>query len=260
MAKKETTVNAIIADDETLARNVIRKYLLSFPQIKIIAECSNGLAALNKINELQPDLVFLDIQMPDLDGLSLLGELKHLPLVIFITAFDQYAVRAFELNAVDYLLKPFDKDRFATAVKKVMEQKISPAFLEKKINSIQASLNQVLHSGENFISRILIKGKSGYSFLDVQEITWFEADSDYVKIHTREKVFLKNISLNELESKLNPGMFIRIHRSSIVNIKCIKEMKPYFNGEYHLYLTTGQELKLSRSYKDKVKQIIGESI
>jgi len=259
MIKNETIVNVIIADDETLARNVIKKYLVSFPQIKIIAECANGLATLNKINELHPDLVFLDIQMPDLDGLSLLSELEQLPLVIFTTAFDQYAVKAFELNAVDYLLKPFDKNRFAIAVKKVLDQKIPPALLETKINSIQNSLDQVLQTG-HFISRILIKGKSGYSFLDVQEVSWFEADSDYVKIHTKEKVHLKNISLNELEAKLNPASFVRIHRSSIVNIKYIKELKPYFNGEYHLYLTTGQELKLSRSYKDKVKQIIGESI
>ena len=260
MVKNETTINVIIADDETLARNVIKKYLQAFPHMQLVAECGNGLTALNKINELHPDLVFLDIQMPDLDGLSLLAELEQLPLVIFTTAFDQYAVKAFELNAVDYLLKPFDKDRFAAAIKKIMDQKISPAFLEKKINSIQHSLSQVMQTDKNFISRILIKGKSGYSFLDVEEITWFEADSDYVKIHTKEKVYLKNISLNELEAKLSPRTFIRIHRSSIVNVKCVKELKPYFNGEYHLYLTNGQELKLSRSYKDKVKLIIGESI
>jgi two-component system LytT family response regulator len=258
--EKTATIKAIIADDESLARNIIRKYLLDFPEINIIAECDNGLTALNTINELNPDLVFLDIQMPDLDGLSLLNELKEIPLIIFTTAFSQYAIQAFEKNAVDYLLKPFDKGRFAVAVEKAMEKKSSPSFLEKKINTLQTTLNQILDADKKITTRLLIKGKNAYSFLDVKDITWFEAHSDYVKIHTKEKYYLKNISLNELESKLNPQVFIRIHRSTIVNVSYVKEMKPYFNGEYHLFLTTGEKLKLSRSYKDKLKFIIDESI
>ncbi len=260
MEKSETIIKAIIADDESLARNVIKKYLSAFPQIKIIAECENGLIALNKINELKPDLIFLDIQMPELDGLSLLNELPQLPLIIFTTAFNQYAIKAFEINAVDYLLKPFDKDRFAQAIQKVIEQKSSPAHIQKQIKDLQNSLDEVLKADKKFTSRILIKGKDGYSFLNVQDIIWFEAYSDYVKIHIKEKFFLKNISLNELETKLNPEIFIRIHRSTIVNIAYIKEMKPYFNGEYYIYLTNGEKLKLSRSYKDKLKIIIDESI
>jgi len=260
MEKSETIIKAIIADDESLARNVIKKYSSAFPQIKIIAECENGLIALNKINELHPDLIFLDIQMPELDGLSMLNELKQLPQIIFTTAFNQYAIKAFEINAVDYLLKPFDKDRFAQAIQKVIEQKNSPAFFQKQINNLQQSLDELLKGDKKFTSRILIKGKDGFSFLNVQDIVWFEAYSDYVKIHTKEKYFLKNISLNELETKLNPETFIRIHRSTIVNIAFIKEMKPYFNGEYYIYLTNGEKLKLSRSYKDKLKIIIDESI
>ena len=260
MEKYGTILKAIIADDEPLARNVIRKYLSAFMQIKVIAECENGLIALNRINELQPDVVFLDIQMPELDGLSMLTELKQPPLIIFTTAFSQYATRAFEINAVDYLLKPFDKDRFTQAVQKAIEKGNSPVQIQKQINGLQHSLDELLKAGKKFTSRILIKAKDGYSFLSVEHIVWFEACSDYVKIHTRENVFLKNISLNALETKLNPETFIRIHRSTIVNIAFIKEMKPYFNGEYYIYLDNGEKLKLSRSYKDNIKNFIDESI
>ncbi len=260
MEKNETHIRAIIADDESLARNVIRKYLTAFPKIKIVAECENGLVALNKINELDPDLIFLDIQMPDLDGFSMLNELTHTPLIIFTTAFNQYAIKAFEKDAVDYLIKPFDRDRFAQAIKKVTEQKYSPAFLENKINTLQDSINKMLTTDKKFTTRIVIKVKESYSFLNVQDIIWFEAYSDYVKIHTKEKYYLKNISLNELEIKLNPQTFIRIHRSTIVNIVYIKEMKPYFNGEYHLHLTNGEKLKLSRTYKDKLEIFFGSAL
>ncbi len=260
MAEQEMTIKAIIADDESLARNVIKKYLAAFPQIEVIAECENGLIALNKINELKPGLVFLDIEMPELDGLSMLNEIQELPLVIFTTAYNQYAIKAFEKNAVDYLLKPFDKDRFAQAIHKVTDQKNTIATFQKQLTKLQHSLNELVNTGKKFSSRILIKGREGYSFLDVNEITWFEADSDYVKIHCKEKNYLKNISLNELELKLDPVLFVRIHRSTIVNIKYIKELKPYFNGEYYLYLTNGEKLKLSRTYKDRIKHIIDESI
>ncbi|MEO8086638.1 MAG: LytTR family DNA-binding domain-containing protein [Bacteroidota bacterium] len=256
----EILLKVIIADDETLARNVVKKYLQDFPQIEIVAECDNGLSALNQINELHPGLVFLDIQMPDLDGLSLLNELQHPPLVIFTTAFNQYAISAFDKNAVDYLLKPFSAERFAQAVQKALDRKSSPGVMAEKIKSIQESLNQVLNADKKYISRILIREKSGYSFLNTLDISWFEADSDYVKIHTKEKVLLKNTSLNELELKLNPEHFVRIHRSTIVNVSFIKGLVPYFNGEYHVMLSTGEKLKLSRSYKDKLKLIIGESL
>ncbi len=253
-------LKAIIADDEILARNVIKKYLGDFPHVEIVAECENGLIALNKINELHPDLAFLDIEMPELDGLSLLSELKELPTVIFTTAYNQYAIKAFELNAVDYLLKPFDKKRFALAVQKVTQQKVSPANLQAQLNNLQRTLNEIKKTSKKFTPRILIKGNNTYSFLNVSDIIWFEASSDYVKIHTKEKFYLKNISLNELEEKLNPKTFIRIHRSTIVNSDFIKEMKPYFNGEYYIYLINGEKLKLSRSYKDKIKLIIDDSI
>ncbi len=260
MAKSVNTIKAIIADDESLARNLVRKYLSAFQQIEIIAECADGLTALNKINELKPDLVFLDVQMPELDGLALLRELTTVPLVIFTTAYNQYAIKAFEMNAVDYLLKPFDKDRFAQAVNKALDQKNYISYFQKQISHLQQSLSELLHTEKQFASRILIKSKENYFFLDVGEITWFEAFNDYVKIHCKEKIYLKNTSLNEVEIKLNPKIFIRIHRSSIVNVNFIKELKPYFNGEYYLYLSTGEKLKLSRTYKDKIKLIIGESI
>jgi len=260
MSIPEPVIRAIIADDEPLARNLIRNYLISFPQIKIVAECENGLKALNCINDLHPDLLFLDIQMPDIDGFSVLKELKQFPLIIFTTAFHQYAVEAFELNAVDYLLKPFDKERFAVAVQKALLQKSTPSFIQKQIDDIQRTLGELIRVERKFTSRILVKNKEIYSFLPVKDILWFEAFNDYVKIHTTEKFHLKNISLNELEAKLNPDQFVRIHRSSMVNIAYIKELKPYFNGEYHIFLTNGEKLKLSRSYKAKLRQIIDENL
>ncbi len=260
MITDSNTLKAIIADDESLARDVIKKYIADFPDIIIIAECENGLAALNSINQLNPDIIFLDIQMPELDGLSMLSELKDLPLVIFTTAYNQYAIKAFEISAVDYLLKPFDKERFASAIQKVLARKNPAGHIQKQISDLQNSLTDYINAGKKFITRMLIKGNDAYSFLNLNDITWFEADSDYVKIHAKGKSYLKNISLNELEKKLDPAVFIRIHRSTIVNISYIKEMKPYFNGEYYLYLTGGEKLKLSRSYKDKIRLIIGESI
>ncbi len=253
-------ITCIIADDEMLARDVIRNFLSDFNEIKIIAECENGLTTLNTINELDPDLVFLDIQMPEIDGLTLLKELKKPPLIIFTTAFNQYAIKAFEINAIDYLLKPFDKERFSMAVTKVLNHKNDNTSIENKISTLQNSLNEFIHGDKKFVSRLLIKGNDAYSILNTRDVTWFEAYSDYVKIHTKEKTYLKNISLNELESKLDPSQFIRIHRSTMVNINYIKELKPYFNGEYHINLTTGEQLKLSRSYKEKISQILDKSL
>lgn len=258
--EKEIIITAIIADDEPLARSVIKNYLSGFPMIRVIAECENGLAALNAINAQKPDLLFLDIQMPELDGISMLSELKELPLVIFTTAYNQFAIRAFELNAIDYLLKPFDRNRFSQSLKRVLEHRSLSSSMEDKISNLQNSLDTLLVTGKNFISRILIKGKSGYSFIHVEEVLWIEAYADYIKIHSKDKIYLKKVSLAETESKLNPQQFIRIHRSTIVNISFIKEMKPYTNGEYIICLTNGEKLKLSRSYKDKISSIINESI
>jgi len=224
------TIKAIIADDELLARNVIKKYLEDITEIEVVAECENGLQTL-----------------------------KQMPLIVFTTAFNQYAIKAFEVNAVDYLLKPFDKERFNIAVHKIMELRNSISFFEQKINRLQQSFNEYINTDKKPTNRILIKGNDAYSFINTSEVLWFEAFSDYVKIHTAVKTYLKNLSLNELENKLDPRHFVRIHRSTIININFIKEMKPYFNGEYFIFLSNGEKLKLSRSYKDKIKFLINES-
>lgn len=260
MENTNIQITAIIADDESLARSVIRNYLTGFPMIQVVAECENGLVALNEITRLKPDLLFLDIQMPELDGISLLSELKELPLVVFTTAYNQYAIKAFELNAIDYLLKPFDRERFGQSIKRVLEHRSLPSSMEDKLINLQKSLNTLLETDKKYISRILIKGKTGYSFLNLEDVLWIEAYSDYIKIHTKDKFHLKNIGLNETEIKLNPQQFVRIHRSSIVNISSIREMKPYTNGEYIIHLTNGEKLKLSRSYKEKISALINESI
>ncbi|MEO6130614.1 MAG: LytTR family transcriptional regulator DNA-binding domain-containing protein [Saprospiraceae bacterium] len=260
MENQEIQIRAIIADDESLSRDVIRNYLSAFPMVQVVAECEDGLMALNEINRLKPDLVFLDIQMPEIDGISLLGELNALPKIIFTTAYNQYAIKAFELNAVDYLLKPFDRDRFSQSMTRVLSHGNIPSSMEQKIMHLQQSMNQLMVSEKKYSTRILIKGKTGYSFLNLQDVLWIEAYSDYIKIHTKEKFYLKNLGLNEAESRLNPEHFVRIHRSSIVNISYIREMKPFTNGEYIISLTNGEKLKLSRSYKDKIVLLTDESI
>ena len=151
-----TQITALIADDESLARDVIRNYLSGFPMIRLVAECENGLDALNEINRLKPDLVFLDIEMPEMDGISLLSELKELPLIIFTTAYNQYAIKAFELNAIDYLLKPFDRERFGQSMQRILEHRTSPASMEQKLGNLQQTLNTLIESEKKYINRSVI--------------------------------------------------------------------------------------------------------
>ncbi|HJW27821.1 MAG TPA: response regulator, partial [Saprospiraceae bacterium] len=193
-------IKAIIADDESLARNVIRKYLVGYSDIEVVAEAADGLTALNLIQEHRPGLVFLDIQMPELDGLSMLNELDMMPMILFTTAYHQYAIQAFDHHAVDYLLKPFDKKRFDLAISRVMERSGQTSALQVQLKAMQNTLDQLIDGGKKYLNRILVKGKEGHVFVETRDILRFEAYSDYVKIHTRERFFLKNISMMELES------------------------------------------------------------
>lgn len=261
--EKKNKLKALVVDDETLARDLIRVYLKDHPAIEIIGECGNGVDAVNAITALKPDLIFLDIQMPDLDGFEVLEHLKTeaAPLIIFTTAYDQFALKAFEVNAIDYILKPFEKERFEQALKKVEKFSASAdaALSSPKLEALLTDYHQwKKEKTTTYASRILAKNNKTVFLVNVTDIEWLEASNDYVTLHTKTEQFLLGQSLNHYESRLDPALFMRIHRSTIVNINQIAEMQPYFNGEYFVILKNGTRLKMSRNYKDNLNKISGE--
>lgn len=241
-------MRVIIIDDELPARKKIRTFLADEPKIEIIGEASNGLEAVKLIEELRPDLIFLDIQMPGLTGFQVLQELDKaiMPGVIFTTAYDEYAVKAFEVNALDYLLKPFDEERFQKALERVNKQ-----------NSQHNQYNQLtnllleLKKQPNYLQRLLIKTAGKIIFIKTDEIDWIEAEEKYVQIHVGKDKYLYRETMNTLEQQLNPENFTRIHRSYIVRIDFIKELVPWSHGDYLLILQDKTELNLGRNYRDK---------
>lgn len=246
-------MNAIIVDDESLAREIIKKYLGDFPDIKLVAECSNGFEGVKAVNELKPDLLFLDIQMPKITGFELLELLDAPPLIIFTTAFDQFAIKAFEVNAVDYLLKPFSKERFAEAVTKA-----SATLNKNEVQPLDELIDYTV-SEKSFINKIIIKDNSRIFIYPVDEIVQIEAQDDYVMIYTHSSKHLKQKTMKFYEDKLDPSRFIRIHRSFIVNATMIKNIELFEKDTYRLVLTNNSVLPVSKSGIKKLKQFIGNS-
>lgn len=249
-----------IVDDERLARQAIRGYLSGFKDFEVIAECSNGLEAVTTVDQLKPDLLFLDIQMPQFSGFEVLKLLRNPPpAVIFVTAYDSYALDAFDVSAVDYLLKPFDKERFDASVTKAMRYLSNGHHtgLEERISQMLKKYDEE-HRRNGAVQRILIKESKRIFFLKLEQIYWFEASGDYVIVHTENKSHLINESLIHLEKKLDPEQFIRIHRSSMINADYIQEFEPHFNGEFYVTLKNQTKLKLSRTYRDNVRFLFGE--
>jgi two-component system LytT family response regulator len=226
--------------------------------VELIGEYAGGPDTVHAIRTLHPDLVFLDIQMPGMDGFSLLREVgpDHLPLVVFVTAFDQHALEAFRVHALDYLLKPFDRERFLDALERAREQ-----IRQKRQGELQAKLTTLLDVSRpaQRMERILVKSAGRISFLKAEEVDWIEAQGDYVRLHAGGKKHLIREKISELEQQLPPERFIRIHRSTMVNIDRIKEMQPLFYGEYAVILHDGTRLTLSRSFRDRVFQRLTSS-
>ncbi len=242
----------------------MKLYLEEHPDIVVTGECTNGVEALNSIISLAPDLIFLDVQMPDLNGFEVLRELQpeKTPMVIFITAYDQFALKAFEVNATGYLLKPFEKARFDATVRNAIAlvRQSKKSALETKLRDLLLDYEAWKTSSTKtvtYLSRILIKESRKAFFIKTADVLYFEASGDYVSIHTPEKKYLIHESLQHLERNLDPEQFIRIHRSTIVGIDAIRELHPHFNGEYLVLLKNGVKLKLSRSYKENLKHIKG---
>ncbi len=288
-------VRVLIVDDESLARQRVRRLVQAEADVEVVGEAESGHEAVALIRELQPDLVCLDVQMPGLDGFGVLRELDggHVPMVLFITAYDEHAQRAFDVHAVDYVLKPVDEDRFRAAFDKARKQRAnavaaerlgelletvrrladgSAAVAEARADGAGAAIGHGLASananafpGANgagntngrFASRILVKQDGRMFFVKTTEIDWIEADRNYVRLHVGKTAHTIRERISHLEETLDPRVFARIHRSTIVNLNRVREMQQWFSGDYVVILEDGTRLRLSRHYRDRVEKQVG---
>lgn len=279
-------VRVLIVDDETLARQRVRRLLQNETDVEVVGEAETGHDAVAMIRELQPDLVCLDVQMPGLDGFGVLRELDggHVPMVLFITAYDEHAQRAFDVHAVDYVLKPVDADRFRTAFEKARKQRANAVAAERLgelLDTVRrmadggtgsentatialasgpaglASANGGAAANNRYASRILVKQDGRMFFVKTTEIDWIEADRNYVKLHVGKTAHTIRERISHLEETLDPRLFARIHRSTIVNLNRVREMQQWFSGDYVVILEDGTRLRLSRHYRDRVEKQVG---
>jgi two-component system LytT family response regulator len=263
----ETALNlrVVVVDDEAIARRRITRLLQSEPGVTVVAECADVDAAVETIRNEAPDLVFLDIQLPERDGFGVIEAVgaEHMPAVIFVTAHDQYAIRAFEVHALDYLLKPFSPERFRESLQRATsrlsraeaEHGRNLADLLDSVRAEQSKLERlILGSREGYLQRLLVKAHNRMIFVRSSDVTWFEAEGNYVRVHVGRESYVVRDTMNNLETKLDPSQFLRIHRSTIVNIDHVKEMHMWFAGDYIVVLQDGTELKLSRGYREKMEE------
>jgi len=247
-------IRTLIVDDESLARERLRQLLQDKPEIEIIGECADGQEAVTALEKDRPDLVFLDIQMPELDGFGVLKAIRAepMPVIVFVTAHDQFALRAFEVHAVDYLLKPFDRERFGIALNHALEQvkQRGRTGISEKQSAVLAELKPAKP-----VERLAVKTGGRVFLIKVPDIDWIEAAHNYVELHVDKQTHMLRDTLNAIEARLPSDQFVRISRSVIVNIERIKELQPLFYGEYAIILQSGVRLTLSRRYRDKLQQL-----
>jgi two-component system LytT family response regulator len=251
-------IRAIVADDEAVARRRIARLLRAEPGVSVIAECSGGLETVNRVTVEQPDLLFLDVQMPDLSGLEAVQRIgpERMPLVVFVTAYDQYAIKAFELNAVDYLLKPYDTERFAQALARA-RQRIDEGDAGGRARDLQNVVQVLLAEksraesvdGAPYIDRIAIKTDAGMRVVRLTDVDWIETDGNYVHVHIGDTSHAVRGTLANLERQLHPARFARIHRRHIVNLDRVAEVRPWFAGDAILVLRDGKKLRVSRTHR-----------
>src|SRR5262249_19756721 len=256
----QAKVTALIVDDEALARKFIRRMLKEDRDVEVVGECNDGKSAVAMIQKHKPAIVFLDVQMPAMDGFTVLEAigLERLPEIIFTTAYEKYAIRAFELHALDYLLKPFDQTRFQDAIHHAKER-LSQHQPDAGRLQISALLENV-KAQSKYLERLIIKADGPISFLHTRDINWIEADDKYVHLHTAKASRMVRQTLSAMETQLDPKQFQRIHRSAIVNIERIKELEPTFNGEHVVLLDDGTKLTLSRTYREKLFERMGKPL
>jgi two-component system LytT family response regulator len=245
-------IKVIIVDDESLARQITKSYLSTRSDIEILSECSNGFDAIKKINELKPDLIFLDIQMPKLNGFEMLELIENPPIIVFTTAYDNFALKAFEVSAVDYLLKPFSEERFSAALEKAISQ------LGDRFQQNSAIVNIIKTHDEKieFLERVVIKDGGKITIIPVEEIKWIEAQDDYVLINSEKGRFLKQKTMKYFENHLNENQFVRIHRSYIINLDFLQHLEQTDTESYRLVLKNGKELPVSKTGLTKLKSTL----
>ncbi len=260
-------IRTLIVDDEPAAREGMRHLLAADPEIVIAGECADGRTAAAAIRAGAPDLVFLDVQMPELDGFGVLREvdLEQAPALVFVTAYDQYALRAFEVHAIDYLLKPFTDERFRESLDRAKRQ-VRQGRMGELSGKLEALLEQYgpdsgpRRGRPRYLDRLLVKASGTVTLLRAAEIDWIDAEGDYVRIHVGKSWHLLRETMKNLEGQLDPARFVRIHRSTIVNLEKIKELQPFFRGEYVVVLHGGTTLKLSRGYRENLERRLGRAI
>src|SRR6185295_14602907 len=241
----------IIIDDEPLARSIVIEYIQNFPDLVVSQVCSNGYEGVKAIQQYKPDLIILDIQMPKINGFEMLELIENPPAVIFATAFDEYAIKAFEAHAIDYLLKPFNQDRFDKAIQKWSEQ--NNRNVEKNTQDLLETASQSPAQSQ----RIVVKSGSKIKIIPVHDVLYLEAADDYVKIHTKEGYFLKNKTMSHFEQVLDPQQFVRSHRSYIINVQQITRIDPYEKDNHIAILRSGAKVPVSRSGYGKLKEVLG---
>lgn len=243
-------IRVLIVDDEEPARQKLRLFLAAESDFVVVAEAKNGLEALQLVDSIHPDVIFLDIQMPKLDGLAVAANLENMAntRIVFVTGFNEYAIKAFELNAVDYLLKPYDKGRLQKTLSRVRGQSL----LEKPYSI--PKLVQDYRSEQRYPQQLLFKTENAFEVVQTDDIEWIESSANYVKVCLFDNAFIARQTLTMLQSQLDPTRFIRIHRSHIINITAVKKVSSLSKGDYNLQLKSGTELKLSRSYKEQFFQ------
>jgi len=252
-----TKIRTVIVDDEELARDRIQALLEQQPDVEIVGVCTDGPSAVETIDRTQPDLVFLDVQMPGMNGFEVVDNLERtkLPAVVFVTAHDAHALKAFEIHALDFLLKPFDQTRFEKALERARGQ-LTQSKGTTILDSRLVSLLEELHEERKYSERLIVKSSGRVFFVRTEEIDWVEASGNYVKIHTKSDAHLLRESMKNMEAKLDPKTFVRIHRSAIVNIDHIKELEPWFHGEYIVIMRDGTRLTASRVFSDRLSALI----
>lgn len=263
------TLSTIIVDDESLARRGLKMRLAELEGVEVLAECRSGREAIPAIRELKPDLVFLDIQMPGLDGFDVVNELQsdNMPLIVFVTAFDQYAIKAFDVHAVDYVLKPLDEARLEEAVTRARNRLADSASDDQKQRLLEviieltgkseSAIQEMLQSHDtDYADKLVIKDGSEVTLLPTREIDWVDAAGDYMCVHANGETHVMRSTMKHLEAQLDPKLFKRIHRSTLVNLEQIAKLSSHINGEFFVTLECGACLKMSRTYKSSVAHLL----
>jgi two-component system LytT family response regulator len=245
----------VVIDDERLAREGLVKLLAKDPEVEVIGTAADGKTAVALIEEQNPDIVFLDVQIPELDGFAVVSAIgvENMPVLVFVTAYDQYTLKAFEVHALDYLLKPFDEARFTQTLKRAKQQVASAVGQTRKLRGL---MNDPV--AQKPLKRLPIKAGGKFVFLDLDEIDYIEAAGNYLCVHAGQKEYLTRETMASCEVKLQSSDFVRIHRSVIINRGCVRELKPWFTGEYVVILNNGKELTLSRGYRDRLPLLLAQ--